>query len=90
MRRSRQIQQKIEPLLAITGRFTPRERYTAAEPYIWVCSWVISLGGSSFLGGMACHLVCGEREGNLGNKKGMELKDGTLFVIFRQVMSNPS
>jgi hypothetical protein len=84
MRRTRRIQQKNEPPLAITGKFTTREGYVAHEQSIRVCFWLISLGGLSFLGGMAYHLLWGEIERNLGNEMGMELKDGALFVILRQ------
>ena len=62
------------------------EGYAVPEQYIRACFSLISQWGASVLAGMADRLLQSEMEGNIHDEKGMELKDGTLFVMFRQVI----
>lgn len=78
------MQQKDASLLAMVGIFTTGEGSIIPEQYIWVGLSLVSLKGLSFLIGKAYRLVQDEMEWNTWGEKPMELKDGALFVIFRQ------
>jgi len=66
------------------GIFTPGEGSIIREQYIRACLSLVSLKGLSFLIGKAYRLVQDEMEWNTRDEKRIELKDGALFVIFRQ------